>query len=285
MRRAVSPAQMRRMRRRALFALAFCLTLECVVATFTSPALTIKHIRVSGTDALPAAEADAILRAAALPRGCNWFRVPRARMMREIGQMAWVKSVTVEKRLPDDIRVRVIPRQPAAVAENGTQFAEVDIQGVPIRAARPERIASLAHLVLPPSARLQYGDPIVDRAVREALRVLDNTANGQAVRIAKIEVDQSDNLCLNMSDRTPIRLGQAEDLDAKMEIVKRIYRNRPDIANSLAAIDLTCPAKPACISRKPAPSALRTEPAQEVRRKDAQPALHAEPAQEIGSQR
>jgi cell division protein FtsQ len=279
--RAGGAAEIRRQRRRALCVLGIGLIIEGAVAALTSPALAIKRIRVDGTTSLPAVEANAIVRAATLPRGCNWFRVPRGRIALDIARMAWVKAVTIRKRLPAEMRVSITPRQPVAVAQLGVELVEVDAEGVPIRTARQETTVSLPRVVLPPTARLQFGVPLADRAAREAVRVLGGAATDQAVRVAKIEVDQSDNLCLNMRDNTSIRLGQAEDLDAKMGIVRRIYRYRPDIANSLAAIDLTCPAKPACISR----SASHPEPAQEANRKQLQLMLRSVPTQEVGSQR
>jgi cell division protein FtsQ len=250
-RRVTTAADIRRIRRRVVAALYTLLLIECAAAALTSPAVAIREVRVSGAETLPIAEADAVSRAAQIGPGSNWFRLRSAPIAARLAAMPWVARVSVEKRFPDRCYVRVTARQPAAVVQFGGQLAEVDASAIPIRPARPEVTGRLRRVVLPPGVGLVYGALIQDDGARAALRILQDTADDMTVRIAKIEVDQSDNLCLNMHDNTAIRLGPAEDLDVKLSEVRRLCRNTPDLAKSFSAIDLTCPAKPACTPRAP----------------------------------
>ena len=69
------------------------------------------------------------------------------------------------------------------------------------------------------------------------------------VEAASVVVDPQAQLCLNMSDGVVIRLGRADDLETKVSLVKKIYRERPDVASEIASIDLTAPEHPACTPR------------------------------------
>jgi cell division protein FtsQ len=248
-RRGASAAEVRRTRRRVLAALYVFLAIECVVAALTSPALAIREVRVNGIAALPGPESEAVLRVVRIAPGSNWLRTRSAPVASRLTAMPWVARAAVEKRFPDRIYVHVTAREPVAVLQAGGRLVEVDAGAVPIRSARPEMAHTLPRVVIPADTDVVFGALIQDDGVRAALRVLHETAGDITVHIAKIEVDQSDNLCLNMGDNTPIRLGQTEDLDAKLDQVRRICRSQPELAKSFTEIDLTCPARPACTPR------------------------------------
>lgn len=129
----------------------------------------------------------------------------------------------------------------------------------------PPRPAPAAPVPLPADARLplvtlsrpmtvQPGIPLNDTALSAAIGILQSAQREKLVRIAKIEVDQSDNICLNMQDGVAVQLGQAEDFAKKLALVERIYTWEPDIARRLIAINLSSPAWPAYTPRNPPPS-------------------------------
>jgi cell division septal protein FtsQ len=223
---------------------------ECGAALFTSPWLDVKHIVVAGTSALPAAEQQAVARAVASLGHRNWLLAPVATTQRSLKQLPWVADAQVIRRFPDSIQIRIRPRESLFTVRVGPGSYEVDADGVPIRATRPA--ASLLPLVtLPGATTLRCGQPIDDEGVRAAVRIIKATRQDAIIRIIKIEVDLSHNLCLNMQDGLPIRIGQPEILDDKIALLRRIYNQRPDIARSLAAIDVSCPSAPACTPRRP----------------------------------
>jgi cell division septal protein FtsQ len=102
---------------------------------------------------------------------------------------------------------------------------------------------------------VQPGVPLNDTALSAAIDILQSAQRQRLVRIAKIEVDQSDNICLNMQDGVVVQLGQAEDFPQKLALVQRIYTWEPDIARRLVAINLSSPAWPAYTPRNLTPSA------------------------------
>ena len=53
-----------------------------------------------------------------------------------------------------------------------------------------------------------------------------------------------------MRDGLPFHFGQPEDMDAKIKLTQAIYGKDPRIADSLASVNLTSPAAPACTPRQ-----------------------------------
>jgi hypothetical protein len=106
---------------------------------------------------------------------------------------------------------------------------------------------------------VQPGVALSGCAVAAAIRIYQKAPSSLRDRIAKIEVDRNDNICLNMHDGIPVTFGQEDDIHAKIVVVDRIYRNHPGIAVQVAAIDVSVPTEPACKPRVTAPSAV-TEP-------------------------
>ncbi|HZO91053.1 MAG TPA: FtsQ-type POTRA domain-containing protein [Chthonomonadaceae bacterium] len=294
-------AEVYRRRRRALAVLYLLLGALLLTVAFTSPALSVKRIRLEGAEGLPAAEAEATVRAAALPPGINWLRAPVRALAARLRALPWVRTAQVTRRFPNTLQATITVRQPCVLVQTDAGLFEVDAEGVPIRPARKEMAgeskpvpsaplpfslpASVGKLLWvdagpeaerlldtpePPAAErvgarlplvalagaraVQLGVALDDPALTAAIQIWQSARQDKMVRIAKIEVDQSGNICLNMLDGIPIQLGQAEDLPTKLALVRRIYAREPNIARRLVAVNLSCPSWPACTPRQPLPS-------------------------------
>ncbi len=110
-------------------------------------------------------------------------------------------------------------------------------------------VPRLPLIVLNRPESVRPGVPFQDAALTAAIQILRSARQDSMVRIAKIEVDQSDNICLNMQDGLSIQFGQVEDYPSKYALVRRIYSREPDIARKLVAINVSCPSFPACTPR------------------------------------
>lgn len=62
--------------------------------------------------------------------GRNIFFVPLAERRRQLEQIPWIQRATVMRLLPNQIRVDVVERQPAAFVRQGQQIGLVDANGV-----------------------------------------------------------------------------------------------------------------------------------------------------------
>lgn len=259
-----SPAETRRTRSRTLTALYVALAAVSIAALLTSPKLAVKRVQIAGTNGLPAAEAQAVAQAAFLPAGVNEFLAPTGKLETKLRGLPCVRQVTVSRRFPDGLQVNVILRQSVAIAQTSAGSFEVDRSGVAIRAARPEMLANLPPIALLRSRPVTIGLSLNDTGLDAALEALEKAHSDPFLHIAKIEVDLTDNLCLNMQDGIKARLGSPEDIPKKIALLSAAYRQEPSLASRLLAINLSCPDWPACTPRKTAVAPASETPTAET---------------------
>ena len=62
--------------------------------------------------------------------GANLFRIDIARLQADLRRLGWVKRIEAEKKLPDTLRIRIVEREPVALAAAGDRMTYVDEDGV-----------------------------------------------------------------------------------------------------------------------------------------------------------
>jgi cell division protein FtsQ len=88
--------------------------------------LTVKRIIIEGNHTVPSAE---ILQLTQVRSGARLYGIDLQRIRENVLKQLYVKSVTVERVLPDGLRVMVTERQPiAAIVRGGTSF--LDEEGI-----------------------------------------------------------------------------------------------------------------------------------------------------------
>ncbi|HLV80205.1 MAG TPA: FtsQ-type POTRA domain-containing protein [Chthonomonadaceae bacterium] len=268
------PSVVRRVRRKVLIALYTALAVEVFAAALFAPALHVRRVRVEGLQGLEPAEAAQVLNAVQIAPKTNWLRAPVGRIAQRLRALPWVRAADVRRRLPGTVVAAIALRQPVLLAQSGADWMEVDEAGVPIRRARPGEAARLPSLVLDRPLPIRPGVPLRDEAVKAAMRAYGAFRKGAGIHIAKIEVDQSGNICLNMQDGVAVQFGNTEELAPKIALLQRIYAREPDIAQRLIAIDISCPTWPACTPRSVLTSPARPQqPATPDTGKNAAPAV------------
>lgn len=222
----------------------------CVTVVTRSPLFSIRGVRITGLESLLPEEASAARNAAAGRPGTNLFRLNRSNLEAALKRVSAVGGAQVSRRFPNALDIAITPRIPVALLTSGSERWEVDRAGVAIRPARPSvklpEIACAAGVTVTPGRRINV--PGVAGAITAAL-ITSRCKPLGTTKITKIEIDQNADMCLNMSDSVAIRIGQTDQLDTKLFLVRRIYDERPDIGAEVESIDLRFPESPACIPR------------------------------------
>jgi cell division septal protein FtsQ len=248
--RAKGPAEPLLSARRIRFA-TIILVLLCLVGgalfAMTSPMFAVRKLQVNGLATLTPEEAEATQQLVSIPPRTNLLRARVGKTVGALSRLPWVAGVTTAKHLPGTIEFNVRPRVPACFLETPDGRWELDVAGRVIRSARSgvelPRIASGEPLEVRPGG-------IPDSAgLAGAIKAAGQFGSGSAVRAAVIDVDQNGELCLNMTDNVAIRLGSVDDLDAKLEQVRKIYASRADIGSEVESIDLRTPDSPSAVPR------------------------------------
>ncbi len=242
-------ADVRRIRRQVLLSLYAILAGEAIVAAFTTPLLHIQHIQVRGTEGLPATEVTRVFTAASLPNKTNFLLAPAGKVQTRVGALPWVLAATVHRHFPNRITVDMTLREPVAQVRTPSGIWEVDYAGLPIRNVRPEMASRLPLIVWERPTTVTPGVIFGNKTLESALALSRWAQKETAVPLAKIEVDQSDNICLNMKDGIPIKFGPDSELESKQTLVANLYRRDPDIARHIQQIDVSCPSDVACTPR------------------------------------
>lgn len=103
---------------------------------FSSPTFALARLGVDGNHFVERAWVDRTLSPLL---GENLLSLPLPLVEDLLSANPWVAGVTVEKRLPNELRVSLVERRPAALLRDGMQLVYLDDQGRPIAAFDPLR--------------------------------------------------------------------------------------------------------------------------------------------------
>ncbi|NLH98977.1 MAG: FtsQ-type POTRA domain-containing protein [Chthonomonadales bacterium] len=223
-----------------------CLTLAAagvsVAAALTSPAITVRRVRVV-MPALPLeSESRCTLSRAALPPGVRLALMDVRGYADALRRLPWVRSVTVRRGLDGTVTAEVEVRSPVARLVCGGRRWEVDDDGVIIRPAR--RDLDLPEIVMNQAVPVCRGARVEAENVLGAIAALALSRGVSGLTPVSITVDQTDGICFNNGDNIAVWLGRADDLPYKMAVVERIYRLEPPVADRLVSVDVSVPQMP-----------------------------------------
>lgn len=95
----------------------------------------VRHVEITGVVHTPRAELQTLTRRYL---GMNLFRLDIARVRADLGALTWIKTIEIEKKLPDTLRIRVTERAAVALVERDGLIRYVDAEGVEFAEISPE---------------------------------------------------------------------------------------------------------------------------------------------------
>ena len=115
---------------------------EGVLAVLTSPWFEIKNVIVYGRKLVAQ---EFVARSTRVPEKSNIFKFPTRTIADRLRPNPIIEKVTVSRRFPDALVVRITERKAYSVLSTGGQFYEVDAAGIPFRTvAAPDTEAAPA---------------------------------------------------------------------------------------------------------------------------------------------
>ena len=94
----------------------------------------VKAVEIAGVVHTPRADVEKLT---ARYTGANLFQLDIAEVQRDLGSIAWISRIDIEKKLPDTLRIRVTERTPVALARVGAEIHYVDESGSAFAALSP----------------------------------------------------------------------------------------------------------------------------------------------------
>jgi cell division protein FtsQ len=168
---------------------------------------------------------DTVLQQFVHDRGGSVVRIPLDERRAALEEIPWVESATVQRILPNHIRVELVERTPIAFLRNGTELALIDVHGVILDRPKGE------DLQFPIITGLSENMPREERARRmqtyqEFIRDVDLVRSGSSDRVSEVDLANPKDLRAVMtgishpddSQAVTINFGDA-DFTAKYRIV------------------------------------------------------------------
>jgi cell division protein FtsQ len=153
---------------------------------YGQPMLLIKpeQIEVNGNHIV---SREAVLQQFVRDRGRSVLRVPLDSRRSALEEISWVESATIQRILPNRIRIDLIERTPIAFLRNGTELALVDAHGVILDRPRGE------DLQFPIVTGLSENMPREERGKRmqtyqEFMNDIDLVRSGSSDRVSEIDL-------------------------------------------------------------------------------------------------
>jgi len=153
---------------------------------YGQPMLLIKpdQIEISGNHIV---SREAVLQQFARDRGLGVLRVPLDARRTALEEISWIESASVQRVLPNRIRVELTERTPIAFLRNGTELALIDSHGVILDRPRGE------DLQFPIVTGLSEGMPRQERGKRmqtyqEFMNDIDLVRSGSSDRVSEVDL-------------------------------------------------------------------------------------------------
>lgn len=210
---------------------------ESVLAMLKSPWFEIRTVSVHGRKLIPA---QFVTRHTAVPERSNIFLFRTAGIARQLRRSPIVEDVSVSRRLPNTLVVRITERRADFTLSTHAKHYEVDRAGIPFRVV-PQPNPKLPVLSCKVPAAIPLGRPIKTSGFTSGMECLRLARAKKSLQVGKITVDQNNDLCLNVRDGLLIRLGQPQQLGDKLDKAERSMQLVP----ALEYVDVTCPEAPA----------------------------------------
>ncbi len=177
-----------------------------VVAWFT-PIIGVGRVEVAGQ---MHADETAIVEATGIRVGDNFLRVDSAAAARGVAGVPWVNKVTVERALPNVVRVSVEEHRAVAYVPNGGNPLAVNDQGlVFLQGQQPEGVPAIEGVAAEDTESIA--------GVARALEALVPELRGQ---VQRVEVPDRESLTLVFPEERRVFWGSAERAAEKAEATR-----------------------------------------------------------------
>ncbi len=241
-----------RLRRRRLVTRLACVAALGALAwlLFASPLLTVRTVQVVGGRHTGPQD---IATVADLSGDENLLLLSTGEVARDAARLPWVARATVDRKLPDTIRVAIEERSPAVVLATDAGRWLVGPRGHVLASARRSDLPVVADSDL---GRLSPGTRVEIAEVAAALDVLRALPPRLRGRVEAVFAPTRERITLSLGPTRPrvlVRFGAAESRRAKASVLRALLRRMAAERIAASYVDVRVPSSPA-LGPPPAPA-------------------------------
>jgi cell division protein FtsQ len=207
---------------------------------FFSPLLAVREVTLSGAKRTTADEVAGVVN---LDSSDNLLLMRTDEVAAAVRKLPWIKSVSVDRKLPGTVKVTVTERSPAMVVALGEQRYLIDRRG---------RVLSEAESTeaLPVLAGLQEGLPDPGERLRSAelegaLQAFFAFPRRLQRDVEAVFAPTVERITFQLSDGMQVRYGAAEDTRSKIEVLEVLLARLRREGRGALYVDVRVPEAPA----------------------------------------
>jgi cell division protein FtsQ len=187
---------------------------------------------------------ESVLQPFARDRNRSVLRIPLEARRSQLEQLPWVESASVERILPNRIRVELTERTPIAFLRNGNELALIDAHGVILNRPEGEDLHFPIVAGLPDSMPREEREKRIE-TYQEFLRDADLVRGGSSDRVSEIDLGNAKDLRVVMTGLASATDPQAvtihfgnSDFTAKYRMLVENFAQWQANAGRVQSIDL-----------------------------------------------
>jgi cell division protein FtsQ len=207
---------------------------------FFSPLLAIKEVKLSGAEHTTAAD---VARVVDLDSSTNLLLLKTDEVAAAVKTLPWVKSVSVDRKLPGTVRLRVTERRPAMTVAIGEERYLIDRRARVLSSTEAaEGVPMLAGLRvdLP-----QPGDRLSSTQLKSALKAFSAMPRRLRRDVQAVFAPTVERITFQLSDGIQVRYGAAEEMASKNEVLEVLLARLRGEGRSAFYVDVRVPEAPA----------------------------------------
>jgi hypothetical protein len=173
--------------------------------------------------------------------GLAWMKIPVAQLETELARLPEVKSAQIHRNMFGRALVRIEYRRPIAGVVGATNVA-MDDQGVLY--ATKQSLDGLPRIDPPPhtlGANLAFAGVWPAEVV---VQLCEDLATDKTLAGTEVQVDGNGRLSLGKGASGQVILGSLEDINTKLNVLRRLLSADPDLLSKVKELNLTDPKHP-----------------------------------------
>ncbi len=252
--RVVVPIKRRHKQRRASVALvpsgrtlvflfaALAVVVGLYVLALESSLFAVEKVQIKGATPALSRQINTVVKPF---QGRSLVGLNKAGVERAILAIPEVRTARVDRAFPNTLRVFVAREHPVAVFRRGRDAWVIATSGKVVRPLRRGRSENLPRIWAPASVAVAVGEPIANRGIRTAIRVLAALNDSKHLLSPTSVTAHNGDLTLAIGSNTELRFGDASQAALKLAVAEKIL---PDLAapsaGSIAYLDVSVPDRP-----------------------------------------
>lgn len=208
---------------------------------FFSPLLQVRQIKVSGAE--QSGEQAVIEATGLLDAEQNLLLLSGGDIEARISELPWVEGVKVQRSLPGTVKVEVTEREAELILSLGAARWSIDGRGHVLTSGVATRgLPTLAGVEV---SSVEPGVQLQTEEATDALKVFRALPNQVRSQVSALFAPTVERITLSLKDGTAVRFGAAEEITAKVKVLKALMSRLAAEGKSAAYIDVRVPTSPA----------------------------------------